>query len=85
MTSTACEFSYSGSTTSTRGSGGATRTRRGVGSNSSGQQARWKVENGQLMLCANGVQWVPQPMKIENNSNGHPIVTTGGKEYMMCK
>jgi hypothetical protein len=55
------------------------------GNNSSGQQARWKVENGQLMLSANGVQWVPQPMKIQNNSSGYPIITTGGKEYMMCK
>jgi hypothetical protein len=55
------------------------------GSNSGGQQARWKVENAQLMLSADGVQWVPQQLKIERNSNGYPIITTGGKEYMMCK
>jgi hypothetical protein len=55
------------------------------GSNSNGQQARWKIENGQLMLSANGVQWARQTMKIDKNSNGYPIITTGGKEYMMCK
>jgi hypothetical protein len=55
------------------------------GSNSNGQQGRWKIENGQLMLSANGVQWVLQPMKIADNGNGYPFFTTAGKEYMMCK
>ena len=43
------------------------------------------IANGQLMLSLDGVQWVPQPMKIADNGNGYPIITTGGKEYMMCK
>lgn len=55
------------------------------GSSSNGQQARWKIENAQLMLSANGAQWVAQPMKIADNGSGYPIITTGGKEYMMCK
>ena len=55
------------------------------GSSSNGQQGRWKVENGQLMLSANGVQWAPYAMKIEDNGSGSPILTTGGKEYMVCK
>ena len=55
------------------------------GSNSNAQQGRWKIENGQLMLSANGVQWALQPMTIADNGNGYPIITTAGKEYMMCK
>ena len=55
------------------------------GGNSNAQQGRWKIENGQLMLSANGVQWVLQPTKIADNGNGYPIITTAGKEYMMCK
>lgn len=53
--------------------------------NGSGQQGRWKAEGGQLLMSADGTQWVPQSLKIERNSNGYPIITSGGKEYMMCR
>ena len=55
------------------------------GSNSGGQQGRWRIENGMLMLSADGVQWAPQVMKIAVNGSGAPIVTVGGKEYMRCR
>ncbi len=50
-----------------------------------GQQVRWKVENATLMISADGVQWAPQQLNITQNSNGSPIVKSGGKEYMVCK
>jgi len=50
-----------------------------------GQQARWKVENGMLMLSADGVQWAPQQLSVTYNSNGSPIIKSNGKEYMLCK
>lgn len=71
--------SRNGETTSS-GSYGQT-----YGSNSGGQQGRWKVQGGQLLLSADGMQWAPQPLKIEPNSNGSPIVTSGGREYMVCR
>ena len=55
------------------------------GSSSGGQQGRWKVEGGQLLLSSDGMQWAPQALKIERNSNGYPIVTSGGREYMTCQ
>ena len=55
------------------------------GSNSGGQAGRWRIENGMLMLSADGVQWAPQVMKIADNGSGAPIVTVGGKEYMRCR
>jgi hypothetical protein len=56
-----------------------------VGGNTNGQQGRWRIENGQLMLSANGIQWIPQPTKLADNGNGYPILTISGKEYMTCK
>ena len=37
------------------------------------------------MLSADGVQWAPQTLKIADNGSGSPIVTAGGKEYMVCR
>ena len=49
-----------------------------------GQQGRWKVADGQLHLSQDGANWTPQPLQITQNSNGYPIVKSGGKEYMVC-
>ena len=49
-----------------------------------GKQGRWKVENGQLHLSEDGFNWAPQPMQVTRNSNGYPIIKSGGKEYMVC-
>lgn len=54
-------------------------------SQSGGTSGRWKAENGQLMLSQDGMSWVAQPMKVELNSAGNPIITSGGKEYMRCR
>ena len=47
-------------------------------------QARWKVANGQLHLSQDGANWSPQPLQVTQNSNGSPIIKSGGKEYMVC-
>jgi len=56
-----------------------------AGQHSGGQQARWKVTGGMLHLSQDGVNWQPQPLQITQNSNGSPIVKSGGKEYMVCR
>ena len=56
-----------------------------AGQYSGGQQGRWKVSNGQLHLSQDGVNWAPQALQITQNSNGSPIVKSGGKEYMVCR
>lgn len=49
-----------------------------------GKQGRWKVENGQLQLSEDGLNWAPQALQVTQNSNGYPIIKSGGKEYMVC-
>jgi hypothetical protein len=56
-----------------------------AGQYSGGQQARWRVTDGALHLSQDGVNWQPQPLQITQNSNGSPIVKSGGKEYMVCR
>ena len=52
-----------------------------------GDSGEWKVMNGTLHLrnAETGDQWVPQQLQITRNSNGSPIVTSNGKEYMVCE
>ena len=47
-------------------------------------QARWKVSNGMLHLSQDGANWAPQQLQVTQNSNGSPIIKSGGKEYMVC-
>ncbi|HYL88080.1 MAG TPA: hypothetical protein VEU32_04860, partial [Burkholderiales bacterium] len=49
------------------------------------ERARWKVSNGLLHLSQDGVNWAPQPLQVTQNSNGSPILKSGGKEYMQCR
>ena len=56
-----------------------------AGQHSGGKQGRWKVADGMLHLSPDGVNWQPQPLQVTQNSNGHPIVKAGGKEYMVCR
>ena len=48
------------------------------------QQGRWKVADGMLHLSQDGTSWQPQPLQVTQNSNGSPIVKSGGREYMVC-
>ena len=48
------------------------------------EQARWKVSNGMLHLSQDGTNWSPQALQVTQNSNGYPIIKSGGKEYMQC-
>jgi hypothetical protein len=48
------------------------------------EQGRWKVADGMLHLSQDGVNWAPQPLQVTQNSNGYPIIKSGGKEYMQC-
>lgn len=48
------------------------------------ERGRWKVSNGLLHLSQDGMNWTPQPLQVAQNSNGYPIIKSGGKEYMQC-
>ena len=48
------------------------------------ERGRWKVSNGMLHLSQDGMNWTPQPLQVTQNSNGSPIIKSGGKEYMQC-
>jgi hypothetical protein len=54
------------------------------GNSTDGEQGFWRVQNGNLMLSADGQNFQPAPMTVTRNSNGYPIITTGGKEYNQC-
>ena len=56
-----------------------------AGQSSGGNQGRWKVSGGMLQLSQDGTQWTPQPLAVTQNSNGYPIIKSGGKEYMQCR
>jgi hypothetical protein len=55
-----------------------------AGQHGGGKQGRWKVENGLLHLSEDGFNWAPQQLQVTPNSNGSPIIKSGGKEYMVC-
>ncbi len=56
-----------------------------AGQSSNANQARWKVADGMLHLSQDGVNWAPQQLQVTQNSNGSPIIKSGGKEYMQCR
>lgn len=79
---------YEGGTTNQNGGGNVDLGGGASGSyysqSQGGQQARWMVQGGQLHVdLGQGMQ--PVPMQITRNSNGYPIITTGGKEYSQCR
>ena len=69
----------SGAETYSSGRSGTVAGQYGVG-----KQGRWKVDNGLLHLSEDGLNWTPQPLQVTQNSNGYPILKSGGKEYMVC-
>jgi len=56
-----------------------------AGQSQGGQQGRWRVQQGMLHLSQDGMNWTPQPLQVTRNSNGSPIIKSGGKEYMVCR
>jgi len=56
-----------------------------AGQSRGGNQGRWKVQNSMLLLSQDGVNWEPQQVQVTRNSNGSPILKSGGKEYMVCQ
>jgi hypothetical protein len=55
-----------------------------AGQSQGGQPFQWRVQGGNLLVSADGMQWDTQPLRITQNSSGSPIVTAGGKEYAVC-
>ncbi len=55
------------------------------GSNSGGQTMRWRVQNGVLLVSADGAQWQSVQLQVTQNSNGYPIIKADGVEYMQCR
>jgi hypothetical protein len=70
----------SGTETYSSGPAGSVAGQRG-----GGNQGRWKVQGGMLQLSQDGASWTPQPLQVTQNSNGYPIIKSGGKEYMQCR
>ena len=56
-----------------------------AGQSRGGNQGRWKVQNSTLLLSQDGMNWEPQQVQVTRNSNGSPILKSGGKEYMVCR
>jgi len=56
-----------------------------AGQSANAKQGRWKVADGLLHLSQDGVNWAPQQLQVTQNSNGSPIIKSGGKEYMVCR
>src|SRR3954471_7214775 len=56
-----------------------------AGQSANANQARWKVADGMLHLSQDGTNWAPQQLEVTQNSNGSPIIKSGGKEYMQCR
>jgi hypothetical protein len=54
------------------------------GNSQGGDRGYWRIQGGQLMLSHDGQQWAPQPLQVTRNSNGYPILNSGGKEYSQC-
>ncbi len=54
------------------------------GQQGGGQQGRWRVRQGTLEMAGEGQPFQPVPLRLTQNSNGHPILTTNGKEYFRC-
>jgi hypothetical protein len=37
-----------------------------------------------LQVSGDGAQWAPVNLSVSRNSNGYPIITADGTEYMQC-
>lgn len=55
-----------------------------AGQSSGGQRYYWKVMGSTLQVSGDGTQWVPVNLSVSRNSNGYPIITADGTEYMQC-
>lgn len=55
------------------------------GSNANTETYRWRVQNGALMLAADGAQWQAVRIEVTRNSNGYPIIKADGIEYYQCR
>jgi hypothetical protein len=55
-----------------------------AGQSSGGQHYYWQVQGNTLQVSADRTQWVPVNLQVSRNSNGYPIVTADGTEYMQC-
>jgi hypothetical protein len=87
-TSTRERVVFNGNGTVMRNSGSETYNSGPAGSvagqYSNANQARWKVAEGMLHFSQDGMNWTPQQLQVTQNSNGYPIIKSGGKEYMQC-
>lgn len=55
-----------------------------AGQHRGGAQGRWRVAGSALELSEDGFNWQPQALQLTRNSNGYPILKSGGKEYSAC-
>ena len=49
-----------------------------------GKQARWRVQNETLELSADGLTWMPQPLRLGLSSSGSAVLQSHNKEYTQC-
>lgn len=74
--------SYSQSSNSESSSSNADGSVASQGGN--GYGGRWQVRSGALYISRDNGQMQPVPLKVTRNSNGYPIITADGTEYMQC-
>lgn len=63
-------------------SSGAGGTVAGQSNSSSG--GRWQVKGPSLLMSSGGAPLADTGLSVTRNSNGYPILKTGGKEYSSC-
>lgn len=56
-----------------------------AGQSDSGDGGRWEVRGERLFLSAGGAPLEDAGLTVTRNSNGFPILHSGGKEYSQCR
>ena len=56
-----------------------------AGQSDSGDGGRWEVRGERLFLSAGGAPLEDAGLSVSRNSNGFPILRSGGKEYAQCR
>jgi len=55
-----------------------------AGQTDSGDGGRWKAQGDRLLLSEGGAPLEDAGLEVTRNSNGYPILKSGGKEYSQC-
>ena len=56
-----------------------------AGQSGSASSGRWQSRGGRLLMSKGAAPVEDTGLSVARNSNGYPILTTGGKEYSQCR